>query len=739
VPVVVFPAGTLHHRALRAREKQQEETLSDRSIRRALVVGGAVLVVAALAGSALAGASGSARPGPGHPRMPAALPDGYGRTASLDPLVRHRLARRGSVEALITLAGSSTLSGARAGAGGDSRALLRRTVPAYRSLKASVHVRVSGLDVLQDYRALPVELVRIDSRRQLARLRSDPAVIGIGANRRDRAELSQSLPLIGQPAAAAAGNTGAGTAVAVLDSGVDFTRAAFGSCSGPGTPGCKVVVAQDFAPDDGMRDDPAAGFHGTNVSGIVVGVAPGTEVLGLDVFNGLISNTATQVNAINFVILQQATYNIRAINMSLGASESFNTSPCGDPADPRVAAFANARAAGILPVVAAGNSRFANGSNHVGIARPACIPGAFPVGAVYDSDTGGHAWGGPNANDVCTDATSVADQITCFSQVWTAPMMLAPGALITAAGVTQAGTSQAAPHVAGAVAVLFGAGGSPTVGAVEDALRSSGPSISDPLVGRSYHRLDLPSSIAALGVTTTSPPPTTTPGPGACTIEGTADGEVLFGTSGDDVICGNGGNDILVTGGGSDTVVGGSGFDLVSLEDASGGGTIDLSAGLATAPGISATLQQVEGGVGSPFDDTLIGDASDNDLIGQGGDDDIDGRGGFDLARHDFAIVSIRADLRQGSALGEGADTLTAVEGVVGGTKRDTLSGDARGNLLVGLKGNDRLFGLGRPDVLAGGLGADHLLGGGGNDSLAGGPGADTCNVGPGGGVVSSC
>ena len=41
----------------------------------------------------------------------------------------------------------------------------------------------------------------------------------------------------------------------------------------------------DFAPDDGMLDDPAAGRHGTNVSGIVVGVAPDTKVLGLDVFN----------------------------------------------------------------------------------------------------------------------------------------------------------------------------------------------------------------------------------------------------------------------------------------------------------------------------------------------------------------------------------------------------------------------------------------------------------------------
>ncbi|HET8526899.1 MAG TPA: S8 family serine peptidase, partial [Actinomycetota bacterium] len=411
------------------------------------------LVAAALATSAFGGASGATQPQPSGPRMPAALPVAYPPTASVDPLVDRQLERDGSADVLVTLDGASTLSSARAEAHGGSRGLLRRTEPGYRALKAGLHLRVPGLRVLEDYRSMPVQLVRVRSRRELARLRADPSVVGIGADRVDSLDLSQSLPLIDQPEAAAAGHTGSGTAVAVLDSGVDYRRSAFGSCPAPGTPGCKVVVAQDFAPDDGMRDDPAAGFHGTNVAGIVVGVAPDTKVLGLDVFNGPDSRISTQVAAINFVISRQANYNIRAINMSLGASESFNTSSCGDPSDARVAAFANARAAGIVPVIASGNDRFANGSNHVGVSRPACIPGAFPVGAVYDSATGGHTWGGPNANDTCTDATSAADRIPCFSQVWTGPMMLAPGALITAAGVTQGGTSQAAPHVAGAVAV----------------------------------------------------------------------------------------------------------------------------------------------------------------------------------------------------------------------------------------------------------------------------------------------
>jgi hypothetical protein len=228
--------------------------------------------------------------------------------------------------------------------------------------------------VLQDYRTLPVLFVRQHSGAELARLQADPSVVGIGADRRDEAFLAQSLPLIGQPDAAAAGSTGAGTAVAVLDSGLDYTRAAFGSCSSPGTPGCKVVVAQDFAPDDGLRDDPAAGFHGTNVSGIVAGVAPDVKLLGLDVFNGLSSNTSTQVAAINFVISQQATYNIRAISMSLGSARRSSVAVF-DPSDARVAAFANALAAGTSRSSPVGTTA-SNGSNrrHPRPAHPRCVP-----------------------------------------------------------------------------------------------------------------------------------------------------------------------------------------------------------------------------------------------------------------------------------------------------------------------------------------------------------------------------
>ena len=687
------------------------------SPRRLIVSAAALMLALAPAVPSLADETGSTRRAVPTPHE---LPT-PGKGVRVDPLVLKQLARNGSADVLVTLDGASALRRARVASAGETEELLRTTIPAYRAMKVGVNGRLPELKILQNYRALPIVFARVGSRAELDRLAADPAVIGVGADRKDRAFLTQSLPLINQPAATAAGHTGAGTAVAVLDTGVDYTRAAFGSCAAPGTPGCKVVVAQDFAPDDGMRDDPAARRHGTNVSGIVVGVAPDTKVLGLDVFNGLTSNSSTQIAAINFAISNQARFNIRAINMSLGARKVYSTSPCFNPSDGRVAAFANARAAGILPVVATGNDAFSNGSFHVGISKPACIPGALPVGAVYDSDA---------ASSGCAGVQ--VDEVTCFSQAWANPMMLAPGSKITAAEISMEGTSQATPHIAGAVAVLQDASSSTaSVAQVETALLNSGPLIHDTLTDMDYHRLDLVAAVAVLG--TTPPPPIN------CTIVGTGAADVLEGTPGDDVYCGEDGGDLIVLSAGSDTIIGGGGFDFVSLEDATGGGTVDLAVGTAVAPGSSATLEGVEGAVGSGFADTLVGNGQQNEFLGLGGDDAIDGGGGFDFARYDLATGRIRANLGTGRATGEGTDTLNGVEGVVGGTGNDVLRGNGKANTLYGLRGNDVLRGGARADLLFGGPNADQLFGDGGNDRLNGGPGPDSCDPGPGGGSTTSC
>lgn len=360
----------------------------------------------------------------------------------------------------------------------DSRKYARRKSDALR-------VGGSGTVELRDFPAFPVMLVRVDSAAALGRLVASEDVVSVEPNRSNRADLAQSLPLIRQPQVAAAGHTGQGTSVAVLDTGVDFHRAAFGSCTEAGEEGCAVAYAHDFAPDDGSLDDNG---HGTNVAGIAVGVAPSTKILALDVFgSGGGATDGDIIAAIEWAIDHQGAYNIRALNLSLGVIGSRYASECTSSS--YAAPFLLARSVNILPVVAAGNAAYVNGTYQDGVSAPACAPGAVRVGAVYDSNLGSRSWG--SSPYACADPTTAADKITCFSQSGSLLSLLAPGSEITAAGITESGTSQATPHVAGAVAVLAAVKPNASPFKVEQSLESSGPVIKDPRNDVSRHRLDL--------------------------------------------------------------------------------------------------------------------------------------------------------------------------------------------------------------------------------------------------------
>lgn len=328
-------------------------------------------------------------------------------------------------------------------------------------------------------RYLPILHVEVGNLEALEALAGDPSVKRVHVNRTFTASLADSLPLIGQPAAAAAGATGAGTAVAVLDTGVDYRGAAFGACTAPGTPaGCKVAYAADFATNDNALDDNG---HGTNVSAIVLGVAPSTKVIGLDVFRGGLAYSTDIIAAINWCIANKAQYNIVALNMSLGGGGA--TAPCGT--DVFASAISAARTAGILSAVAAGNDGFTNQ-----ISSPACAPDAVSVGAVYDRAMGAIGW------STCSDSVTATDKVTCFSNSASFLTVLAPGALITAGGSTMGGTSQASPHVAGAIAALATAFPADAPTARLARLTSTGVKVVDARTGRSTPRINLAAASA---------------------------------------------------------------------------------------------------------------------------------------------------------------------------------------------------------------------------------------------------
>src|SRR5262245_37548517 len=123
------------------------------------------------------------------------------------------------------------------------------------------------------------------------------------------------------------------------------------------------------------------------------------------------------------------------------------------------------------------------------------------------------------------------------------------------------------------------------------------------------------------------------------TIVGTEVGDNLLDLgddgTGNDQIYALGGNDIvkMAVDRDLDFVDGGDGFDIISYEfynyDLSysewHGAVIDLAAGTATPSGfgLADTFINIEGAIGTYFDDTLRGDGADNWLDGSDGSDAI--------------------------------------------------------------------------------------------------------------------
>jgi Subtilase family len=349
--------------------------------------------------------------------------------------------------------------------------------------KAAVRAAFPDLVVTDELDSLPMLIVHVPTHALLDALARHPLVVQTWPEEVLSLNDAQSFPLIGQPAAFDAGLRGTGATVAVLDTGLDYRKPDFGSCASPGAAGCAVALVRDFAPDDGQLDDNG---HGTNVSGIVVGVAPGARVIGLDVFTGGGASSADIISAINWVIANRATYNIVAINMSLGGGSS--TTPCAT--DVFATPVAAARAAGVLSAIASGNNGLTSA-----ISSPGCVPEAISVGAVYDSALGGLSY------STCSDATTAADKVTCFSNSASFLSILAPGALITAGGTTMAGTSQASPHVAGAIAVLAAKFPTDSPSKRASRLLSGATSIRDPRNGVTRPRLTLGANAGACSVT----------------------------------------------------------------------------------------------------------------------------------------------------------------------------------------------------------------------------------------------
>ncbi len=304
---------------------------------------------------------------------------------------------------------------------------------------------------------------------QLLEVASEPQVKSIWPDRSFHATLDSSVNQIHAPALWAAGYTGTGQVVAVLDTGIDATH--------PMLQG-KVLQSVNFTPDSSSND---ATGHGTHVAGIIAGkksgpsdfngVAPDAKLWNVKVLDNTGHGAESWIIAgINYAVDPDGNPNtedgVKIINMSLGG-------PYTDPNSPIVASVESAISKGVTVIIASGNCGpgcpSSDCQGFVGVETPGDAPNAITVGAVDDATQ----WACFSGGGLVSNGTVVK------------PDLVAPGVNVSSSylsgGVASlSGTSAAAPHVSGLVALLLQANPGTTPSNVKSLLEQTSIDYGDP-------------------------------------------------------------------------------------------------------------------------------------------------------------------------------------------------------------------------------------------------------------------
>lgn len=215
-------------------------------------------------------------------------------------------------------------------------------------------------------------------------------------------------------------------------------------------------------------------------------------------------------------------------------------------------------------------------------------------------------------------------------------------------------------------------------------------------------------------------------GSGDDTLTGGHGNDELVGGSGNDSLSGDNGNDDLVGGSGTDTLSGGSGND--DLAGGSGNDILDGGSGNDVLQAGSGD-DVLRGGSGN---DSLTGNSGDDTLDGGSGNDTLNGGSGTDTVTYADWSQHVRVFLKEGTATGDGTDTLISIENIIGSDYADKIVGNHRANEISAGDGNDYASGHAGDDIVYGNAGNDYLLGAGGADMLYGNAGNDLLRGGTG-------
>jgi subtilisin family serine protease len=290
--------------------------------------------------------------------------------------------------------------------------------------------------------ATPEVISEIAERSEVAKITPNATVVTAGAPAL-AAGTESNVARVNAPALWAMGYTGQGTVVANMDTGVDgshpdlLSRWRGGTNSWFDPNGEHPTTPTDVS---GHGTWTMGAMVGGDAGGTSIGVAPGARWIAVKIFNDRGIATVASIHA-GFQWLLNPDGNAATADAPNVVNNSWSMANAGCNLEFQQD-LRGLRAADILPVFAAGNGGPASGST----VSPANNPEAFAVGATDNADL--------------VDPSTSRGPSSCGQPVF--PQLVAPGVGIRTTDLygfytSQSGTSLAAPHVAGALAVLLSA------------------------------------------------------------------------------------------------------------------------------------------------------------------------------------------------------------------------------------------------------------------------------------------